>query len=296
MRSHRARLTVLGVLVLSVSSPLLAQSQRVSLGTPPQPGQVVRYRMTQEFAVDMAPDAGSDIPLPPAKMIMKTVLASTFRASDAFDQGRLKVNITYDEFSAEMTINGQPSPGMPPTPFLDKTFEATYSEDGAIVDMNGPAETEKMIEPIKQMAQQISGHMARVQLAVGETATVPLSMPLPVPLPGAGATGITGDVTVTLVSLDPDGADRIASCETTLRAGMAQTFPTPADGAGGGVTIDLKMSGTGTSKINVDRHVVRSQDGTITIDGTVSMTLPHASAPSRMTVRGSIKTTMAEVR
>jgi len=121
-------------------------------------------------------------------------------------------------------------------------------------------------------------------------------MPLPIPLPGSNGTGITGDLTVTLVSLEPDGVDRIASCENVLRAGMSQTFPTPADGAGGGLTLDLKMSGTATSKINVDRHVMRSQDGTITIDGALSMTLPQASAPSRMTLRGSIKTTMAEVR
>jgi hypothetical protein len=252
--------------------------------------------MTQEMAVDVTPEAAGDVSFPRATISGKTVMAATFRASEVDQDGRIHVDVTSDEFTADVNINGQPSPPMLSNPLAGKTYQVTYSSDGSIVDMKGPPGTDAMIEAMKRLVEQMSGKWARVQLAVGEMATLPLDIPLPAPLAMAGGLGVTGETTVTLVSLEADGADRIASCENVFRASMARTFQAAADGAGGGVGIDVKMSGTGTAKIDVDRHVMRSNDGTITIDGTVSLNTPQASAPSRMTVRGSIKLTMAEVR
>src|SRR5437870_9142709 len=118
MRTLRARSAAIGVLVWCACPVLAAQTDRVSLSTIPLPGQSVRYRMTQELAVDVTPDGAGGSPLPAAKLNGKTVMAATMRAGDADEQGRLKVNITYDEFTVDMNINGQPSLPMPPSFFV----------------------------------------------------------------------------------------------------------------------------------------------------------------------------------
>src|SRR5438477_10053024 len=258
MRTLRVRAAVLGVLVWCAAPSLHTQSPKVSLSTVPRPGEVVRYRMTQEMAIGFEPDATGDISFPRATMTGKTVVAMTFRAADLDQDGRVHVNVTYDEFTADMNINGRPSRPMLSSALAGKTFDMTYAADGSIVDMKAPSGTDAMIETMKRMLEQISGKSARVQLAVGETVTIPLDMPLPVPVAAAGGLGLIGERSVTLVSLETDGPDRIASCENVFRASMAHTFQPAASGGVGGVAVDVKVSGTGTSKIDVDRHVIRS--------------------------------------
>ena len=228
--------------------------------------------------------------MPPMKITGKTVIAMTQETGAADASGRIKTTVTYDELSYEMGMNGQRSPRQDASPLAGKAFVATYSADGAIVDVTGPPGTEAMTQAIKQMLEQMSGRLSRLQLAVGETASVPFDVSLPVPIPGVTGTGITGESTVKLVSLgtEPGGTGRIASCDTVFHASLARVAAPVSDRGAGELGVDLKLAGTGASRIDVDRHVMRSNAETMSIDGTITIGV-DPSAPRRMKVHGAVK-------
>src|SRR5204863_528821 len=148
---------------------------------------------------------------PPMKMTGKTVVVMTQQTGEADGSGRVRMTLTYDDMSYEMTVNGQRSTIPSSSPLAGKVFVATYSADGSIVDITGAPGMEAMTQPIRQMLEQLSGRLSRLQLAVGESATMPFDIPLPVPIPGMAGAGVTGESTVKLLSLaaEPDGGSRI---------------------------------------------------------------------------------------
>src|SRR2546421_3594869 len=200
MRTRRARLVATGRLTWCVSPLVLAQSEKISLSVLPRAGQTVHYRMTQDMAMEMTADGDSDMPIPPMKMNGKISIRLTEAAGDVDEQGRLQVNLTYDEFIADVTVNGKPSPMPGLNPLAGKLFIATYTSDGTLADITGPPGTEQIVGPLKQMLAQIISKVPQVKLAVGGTATVPVGHPLPMPIPGAKGMGLKGKSTMRLPS------------------------------------------------------------------------------------------------
>ncbi len=294
MSSHTARLSVVGALVVAIGAPAFAQPDKVSLSTVPRPGVTVRYRMTQQLAVDVTPEATGDVSFPSATMTGKSIIAATFAAGEADEQGQYTVRVTYDEFTAELIVNGRPTPAASDQ-LAGKTFELTYAADGTIVDVKGPAGTRTSMDGMKHAVEQLAGQFAGVRIALGETVTLPIDMPLPIPISQAGGLGLSGETTITLVSLESDGVGRIASCDNAVRVTMKREIQHPAERAGD-VGIDVKMSGKGTTKIDVDRHVLRNNDATIAIDGVISLPIRGDATPSRLVLRGSITFAMGEIR
>src|SRR5262249_39288187 len=87
-----------------------AQSEKVTLKMIPEPNQTIRMKMAQDVEIEMsfegAPSAEN---LPgPMKMVAKTVFAITQKVGAPDKQGNFVSEMTYDEFSSEMTMNGQP--------------------------------------------------------------------------------------------------------------------------------------------------------------------------------------------
>ena len=295
MRTRRACLVATGLLAWCVSPLVLAQSEKISLSVLPRAGQTVRYRMTQDMAMEMTADGDSDVPIPPMKMSGRVSIRLTEAAGDVDEQGRLQVNLTYDEFIADVTINGKPSPMPGLNPLAGKLFIATYAPDGTLADMTGPPGTEQIVGPLKQMLTQITSQVPQVKLAVGETATVPVSTPLPLPIPGSRGMDLKGKSTMRLLSIDADGADRVASCESVLEATLVSAAETPAQSSTDGVALDFAMTGTGKLLIDLDRQVMKLNENTTTLDGTFSIGARDGKI-GRMKVHGVMKLTVAETR
>jgi hypothetical protein len=277
---------------------LAAQSERVSLSVVPHAGQTVRHRMTQDVTMTITPDADSDIPIP--AMNVDTVLAFTMsQAAGSVDgEGRLPVVVTYDDFLTEVKINGSPQK-LPDTknPLLGKQFTALYTPDGTLVDLTGPSGDDSTTGPLRQMLMQLTAQLPKAKLAVGETTTTPLKTPFPFPIPGTSGFELVGTSTLTLVSIEKDGANRIASCDSKLQATLANAAaPSSATQANPtGLAMDLNMVGGGKVQVDVDRGVMKLTETTTTVDGTVAV--PGRSGKAgRLKLHGVTKVTITEAR
>jgi len=179
--------------------------------------------------------------------------------------------------------------------FVGKQFTATYSPEGVLVDMTGPPGTEQIVGPLKQMLGQILAQVPQVKLAIGETTTMPMSTPLPLPIPGSKGLEFKGKSTMTLVSIDTDGADRVASCDSVFQGTLDSTQEPSSPGPIGVVAMNFWMTGTGRLQVNIDRRVVKLNENTTTLDGTFSSPGRDGKV-GRMRMRGVMKMTVAESR
>ena len=300
MKTHRAWLAAAGIVTWQLAAILIAQSEKISLSVFPQAGQTVRYRMTQDLTMTITSDADSDMPMPPMNVNAVTAVTMSQAAGSADSEGRLPVILTYDEFATEVKINGN-APRLPEkNPLAGKQFTAIYSPDGTVLDLTGPAGTEAMIAPLKQMLTQLSAQLPKVKVAVGETTTIPVKMPLPLPVPGAKGFDLQGTSMLTIVSIDKDGASRVASCESKLNATVVNAADPSSPSATPGVNpadvaMDLGMVGSGKLQVDIDRSVMKLNESTTTVDGTISTPGRNGKA-GRMKLHGVTKITVAEAR
>jgi hypothetical protein len=282
-----------------VAAILFAQSEKVSLSVVPHAGQTVRYRMTQDVTMTITADADSNIALPP--MNVNTLLAFTMSqaAGDADSEGKLPVTLTYDDFLTEVKINGsaQKLGDNDKNPLAGKQFTATYGPDGTILDLTGPAGTEGTTAPLKQLLTQFTAQLPKTSLGVGETTTVPVRMPLPLPIPGSKGFELQGTSMMTLVSIDTNGGARIASCDSKLNATLASAADAASSPGANpfDLAMDVTMVGGGKLQIDVDRGVMKLNESTTTVDGTISAPTREGK-PGRMKVHGVTKITIAEAR
>jgi hypothetical protein len=253
-RHSLARRLAIGLLWL-VPLGLLAQTERITIRLAPKPDQIVHYRTAIEMVMDTTVVAAPDgtAALPPMQMEMKMGMASTQIINHPDEQGRFESQVTLDEMTTEVKMNGAPMP-IPPlnNALLGRTTVATFDAHGAIVDMKLPPELDSMSAPMKQM---LEGFYRAVPVAttigVGETTTVPYNFALPIPTPGRQPS-LNGQVSMKLVAIDQEGPDRIARFEQSLEMTMG-----PGDSTSG---LTFKMSGTGTLEWNLDRGFVKLND------------------------------------
>src|SRR5437660_3747812 len=106
MRPGRARFAATGLLAWCLAGVLFAQPQKFSLAVqPPRPGETVKYGIAQELSVELAP--GENNGAPPMTIDGHAAFVLTQTADAAQDDGRIRVNLVYDEFVASMTLNGR---------------------------------------------------------------------------------------------------------------------------------------------------------------------------------------------
>jgi hypothetical protein len=297
MKYLRVGIAAAGFVALHFASILFAQSEKISLSVVPHAGQTVRYRMTQDLTMTITADADAEAPMPPMNVNAVTAITMSQAAGSADNDGRLPVILTYDEFLTEVKINGVATKVPDKNPLAGKQFTAIYAQDGTVVDVTGPTGTEAMVAPLKQMLTQLTAQLPKVKLAVGESATTPLVMPLPIPLPGAKGFELQGTTTMKLVSIEQEGAGRVASCDSTLKATLVNTpeaaTPNPTNPVE--VAMDIGMVGAGKLKIDIDRGVIRLNDSMTTVDGTIAAP-GRDGKPGRMKLHGVTKITIAEAR
>jgi hypothetical protein len=282
---------------LGMLSP--GQVEKFTISAAPKPGQTVHYTATQDLSVEVSPDATADppvaqtSPVPTMKVAGKTTLAFTETSGAPDPQGRATALLTYEQASADMSINGIPIPMAGTLPQLaGKTFTLIFGADGKVADVTAPPEMAAMLGPAKQFVIDMYKLVPVATLAVGETVTTPFSVPLPLPVPGSGPIVMDGQTKTTLVSVDADGAEHIAKCDQIVEAAMVPPPADPKPGTDPGMSVTMKMRGTGKLQFNVDRSVMKSNESETTLDGLLSIGGAASASPTNAKIHGVIKTTV----
>jgi hypothetical protein len=286
------RSLIVAIALAGVAAPALAQSEKVSIRMSPQPGQTVKMTLTQD--VDLEVSFGAALPGVEGamKLAVKTVAALTQKTGAPKPDGTIDAEITYDESRTETLLNGQPISSSADTQLVGKAVVVTYGQNGQIVDIKGlPAGDALTPDMFKQMLEAFSGSLPATALAVGETTKGPMTFNLPLPIPGADAMKMSGESRLRLVSIDTDAKGRSAKFESALDGKLSSKLDVPLPGVTGAMVVEIDMIGTGTSVMDLDKRVLRSNDYTAKIDGKITNAGAPAADPAAfppMLVRGTV--------
>jgi hypothetical protein len=294
MMKQLAGIQIAAVLVVALlASPgVIAQSEKVSVRMAPRPDQTVRQTSVTEMDFDISADGAAAAPgFMPLKMAMRMTTTITLKTGTLKPDGTLDTELTYDQLRVEMSMNGQTMPADVGNPLAGRTIVMTYNRAGEVVGVQGLEAAGLTDNAFRQMMGSFFGELPVTALAVGETTTGPLNFMLPLPLPGAAPAKMVGQTQLKLVSIDNDARGRAATFESTMAGKMVSDLASP-DGKGK-MSFELNLSGQGTYVLNLETGIVRSNVGTSSVIGTISMaggTVPPARPG--MTMRGTVRMTM----
>jgi hypothetical protein len=272
---YRSLIIALG-LAFSASMTAYAQPEKISLNRFPEPNQTIRMRMAHDIKIDASfeGDTPAAAALPgPRKLTARTVLALTWKIGALDKEGYVTTEMTYDEFSYEMTMDGKPVPfGDTIGKFIGKTIMAIFSRRGELVDSKIPPDLGLSKESFKMTLKSFYGNLPQTAIGVGEVVTTPLDFTVPIPVPGSPPLKIDGQIKSTLVSVEKDATGRIAKFDQTADSRMVSNMEAHSPTGKIKMGLDFKLSGAGDMVFNIDKGVVKSSGLMATFGGKLTMT------------------------
>jgi hypothetical protein len=261
--------------------------ERITLPRKPGPNQTLVVHLTQDMDMQMsmaAADtgaAGADSApppqaMPPMKISGNMMMEATQKVGEADDQGRTPCELTYTDASMDMKMNGMAMPSQDfKDQFVGKAMTFAYASDGSVTEVKMPEDTPGgagIKAAVQQALSAFTISLPTQPLAVGESASMPFSVPLALPLPG-GATppAFKGTITYTLLRIDGSGPNRVAVLDQKMDANAQGSLPAPGGAAGGqgGPSLTMHMTGAGQVQVDLTRGIARSGDIETTMDGTI---------------------------
>lgn len=292
---------LLTLLCLSFNTTIArAQADKINVRVLPKPGQTAQFKLAQEIAMEVSFEG--EVPpqmaaMNPMKMAMNSVTTFTQKSGAVDKQGRLAVDLTYDKVTSEMTMNGQAVPMDAGNKLIGQTIKMTYDQQGNLVDVNVPADSPLPKESFQEFLKSIYGHLPTEPMAIGETTSLPLKQALPLPVPGGAPLILEGTVQIKLAAVTREGSDRIAKFDQTADAKMTNAVEVPGpDGQKTKMSMDFKMSGGGSSTINLDKGLVKSGDTLMKLAGKMIMSEASDGTGAKMPnmlLQGTIKITVS---
>ena len=284
-------------LTLLASMTAFAQSEKVTLRMVPESNQIVRMRMIQDMEMEMIfePEAASAEPLPePIKIMSRTIFALTQKVGAQDKDGHIISELTYDEVSSEMTMNGQTMQfGDAASKFIGQKILATFNKQGDIIDIKIPPGLGLSEELFKQTLKSLYGDLPHRPIGVGEVATTPLDFTIPLPIPGAPPLKIDGRIDSKLVSVEKSATGRIAKFNQTVDGNFVAEIELPKPEGQIKLSIDFKMNGGGDLAFDIDKGVLKSSDSKSTFGGKIKMTgSPSEKKLPPMSMQGTMKSTI----
>lgn len=281
------------VLYLVLTSlTVFAQSEKIPVSFIPKPNQVSHLRLQTEMQMEMTFEG--DLPpemaaMNPMKMNLKSVIGLTQKTGPVNKQGKIEMEITYDEVASEMTMNGNPVPlGDLGAQTKGKKITATFTQQGEMVEVNAPADMPVTKDALKELMKSVYGNLPKDPLAIGETATMPLNMALP--LPGIAPINLGGQMKIKLARIDKDGTSRIARLDQIIDATLLGPIEFASPQGQIKMNFDFKMTGTGFSELDVDKVLVKSGESTTTLEGKASAPANSAVPIPGFSIKGIVKT------
>lgn len=268
------------LLLLSMVLPSLvvAQKERIRIRALPLPDVTVRMAVDQTLHVDVQSAA---LPAPIA-LDGTTLMRFSQRAGQPDTAGAISAQLTYDTLQIVMNMNGSPMGGPSGSDLAGKTVTAKYDSAGRLMDLTLPQELERLATPMRNIFSSSLGALPSGELATGDSVTATMSVPIPIDLPGASNSASVSWVTrFRLDRVVHEGSGVIAVFDVLSQGTMKQILAT----ALGNADVDLKMTGTGTMEVDVQRGLVR----TGTTDTKLNMTMDLGGG-STVTMTGNTRT------
>lgn len=284
-------------LALFASLTVFAQSEKIAIKMVPGPNQTVRMKMIQDMELNMSFEGESPSAEPspePIKMLAKAVFALTQKVGPPDKEGNITSELTYDEVSSEMTMNGQPMQlGDAAGKFVGQKILAIFNKQGEMIDLKIPPNLGLSEESFKKALKSLYGDLPQTTIGVGEVATTPLDFTIPLPVPGAPPLKIDGQIKYTLASVEKDSTGRIAKFNQTVDGKMVSDMDVPRPNGQIKMSLDFKLSGGGDLVMDVDRGVLKSSDSKTTFGGRLKMTGESSVTKSpTINLQGTMKTTV----
>lgn len=273
--------------------PLLlgAQAERVTIRLAPVPGQTFRTRLVQATDLIMETEDQGDAaaPRPPTRFNGTITFVATIVVGARDDAGRVEARLTYDEVTADLGLNGGPQRKETPVDLQGRQLTLVYDRDGQIVDVTSNL-SPNVADAFKPALTSIFGAMAPMTLAVGESATRPMAVSLP--LPGAERPGgLSSTTRFTLTSVTADGGEPVAHLSTAMTAEMNPPPTAPGGSNTSNMSMTMRIDGTGTMDVNVERGIVVKGAQTVTVDG--RFRAAAAGAAPAMRIHGTMTMSQA---
>jgi hypothetical protein len=285
----RSLVVALG-LALFASITSFAQSEKIRFKMVPEPNQTVRMRAVQDMELEMSfeSETPSTSALPePVKMMARAVFALTQKVGAPDKEGNVSAEVTYDEVSSEMMMNGQPMRiDDKVDKFIGKKVTVTFNSRGEMIDLKVPPDLGLPEESIKQLLKSVYGNLPQTPLGVGEVATAPLDFTIPLPIPGAPPLKTDGQIKSTLVSVEKDATGRTAKFDQSMDGKMAGDMEVPGPTGQTKMSLDFKLNGGGGMVMNVDKGFLKSSDSKMTFGGKLKI------AGDTMNFQGTMKVTV----
>lgn len=259
----------------------------------PRPNTTSQLHMIQNVEMEVTfENASADAPsLPPMKMLLKSIIDMTQKNGAPGKQGQLEAEITYDNATLDMTMNGNPAPPSDEmAKLIGKKFTVVYDEKGNYLDVKTTADLGIPIEALKEMMQKMYGTLPQDPMSVGETISRPFEMSLPFPLPGMKPILMTGAAKSKLAGIEKAGTGQVASFSQIVdaRASTDGEMPNPQGGEAIKMHLDFKLTGGGDMKLNTEKGLLQSSEMTSNIEGRI--TWPDKSTPiPEIVLKGTIK-------
>jgi hypothetical protein len=290
-RLFGAPVVVASLIVNLAATVVFAQSEKISPRIAPKPNQTIRITMVQEMDMDISIDAVG--PVPPAiggplRMTMRTTSSMTQKTGAMRPDGSYDAEVRYDEMRSDMTMNGQSvATGAATNQLVGKVITVTYDRSGQLIESKFPPDFPGSAEIVKQLMVSLSGNLPDASMGIGDVASIPLDLTLPIPIPGGSGMKVDGQTEMKLVSIDQDGKGRSARFDSVTYGKMVSSVK--PDGKTS-VSIDLTVTGTGATVMDLDAGFIRSAESNTTFDAKMlpSPGSSPAGMPS-MIMKGTMK-------
>jgi hypothetical protein len=289
--SLRLALGVFMVAALVSPAHVTLAQEKFAIGGTPSPGQTVRLRLTQEMEADIKAEGTPPPGMPPGGVHTKSKSGLVVRLDLAALEadGRLRMDLVYEEGSQEVEVNGNAMPIASSAQDILKGKTVTmWVRGNQIVEVKVPPDFPVPADLLKQFMGPLVASIPQREMTVGQTVDVPLSLPLPVP-GGTGPTPVlSGTTKTTLTKITPEGSDFVATLDQVIDAKLDP----PSDPGGTRMRTTMTIAATGTTETFVKAGLVKasSMDAklsgkfeppaanspTIIIDGTMKFTVTRA--------------------
>lgn len=266
------------------------KTEKISLHLTPKPDQTAKLRTVTEIDLEMtfegagAPELGA---MSLMKIQMKSVTAFTQKTGALDKQNRFGMELTYDDITSEMMMNGNALPiDEEMAKLKGKQVKVTMDQQGNIFDVQSPKEIQMDAPMFKELLKSLYGALPTEPMVVGETATVPLTLALP--LPGAGPINLQGNSKIKLLGIEKDGAQQIANLESTADAQINTLMDFPSPNGPAKAKMEFSMTGSGPSSVNLSTGMIKSNEMTMKLQGKITPDSADAKMPT-MVLKGTVK-------
>ncbi len=266
MTNNAARILAAGTLACAMTAALAAQGDKIQIRLVPPPDQWVEFHLTLDMTMQSPkPPGGSGPAIPSGSAHTTMTYTQTTGHPDA--DGRVKAEVTFEDFSGTATTGDKTIPITMPDVLAERPFTAVYDSQGKLLDIDFPSNLPAAtVAQVRQMMTAFFNGRVPQAVGIGETVATPLTMQLP----GAGgqAADLNGTNWLTLRAVETRGGERLAHFDQKVESSIVRALPLPAreGAAADAVTLTVHTLGTGTMDYNVDRGFVVANALTTTID------------------------------